>query len=66
MLTGDEPVAATDIERITMAFFRAMPGPGGAAPFMRVWLDRRCAVAALDVGGVDNPVFGMFLQRGVR
>ena len=67
VLTGDEPVAETDIERITMAFFSGDAWPGRAAPFMRVSLDATNLRWLHSMSaGVDNPVFGMFLQRGVR
>jgi D-2-hydroxyacid dehydrogenase (NADP+) len=66
-LRGDEPVSGADIERITVAFFSNDAWPERAAPFMKValsapnlrWLHSMSA-------GVDSPVFGMFLDRGVR
>ena len=67
VLTGDDPVADTDIERVTMAFFSSDAWPGRAAPFMRVSLDAPNLRWLHSMSaGVDNPVFGMFLQRGVR
>jgi D-2-hydroxyacid dehydrogenase (NADP+) len=67
VLTGDEPVAEADIERITMAYFSGDAWPGRAAPFMRVSLDATNLRWLHSMSaGVDNPVFGMFLQRGVR
>ncbi len=63
VLTGDEPVAATDIERITMAFFSGDAWPDRAAPFMRVSLDAPNLRWLHSMSaGVDNPVFGMFLR----
>src|SRR6187549_3404042 len=66
-LTGDEPVAATDIARITMAFFSSDAWPERAAPFMRVSLDAPNLRWLHSMSaGVDNPVFGMFTSRGVQ
>src|SRR6478752_9698016 len=66
-LTGDEPVAETDIARITMTFFSSDAWPERAAPFMRVALDAPGLRWLHSMSaGVDSPVFAMFLQRGVR
>lgn len=67
VLTGDEPVADVDIERITMAFFSGDAWPARAAPFMRVSLDAPNLRWLHSMSaGVDNPVFAIFLERGVR
>jgi D-2-hydroxyacid dehydrogenase (NADP+) len=67
VLSGDEPVPETDIERITMAFFSGDAWPARAASFMRVSLDAANLRWLHSMSaGVDNPVFGMFLERGVR
>ena len=67
VLTGEEPVAEADVARITMAFFSGDAWPGRAAPFMRVSLDAANLRWLHSMSaGVDSPVFGMFLQRGVR
>ena len=50
-----------------MAFFSGDAWPDRAAPFMRVSLDATNLRWLHSMSaGVDNPVFGMFLQRGVR
>lgn len=66
-LRAGEHVDAADVERITIAFFSHDAFPERAAPFMRVALDAPNlqwfhSMAA----GVDNPVFGRFLERGAR
>ena len=67
LLAGDAPVAADDIERITLAFFSGDAWPGRATPFMRVALDAtNLRWLHTMSAGVDSPVFGMFLDRGVR
>ena len=67
VLVADEPVAAADVERITMAFFSGDAWPERAAPFMRVSLDAsNLRWLHTMSAGVDSPVFGMFLDRGVR
>ena len=67
LLTGDEPVAEADIARITMTFFSGDAWPERAAPFMRVALDAPGLRWLHSMSaGVDSPVFGMFLERGVR
>jgi D-2-hydroxyacid dehydrogenase (NADP+) len=67
LLEGDAPVSDADIERITIAQFShdAWPERSGnwfgvamRAPNLR-WLHSMSA-------GVDSPVFGTFLDRGVR
>lgn len=67
VLDGDEPVTEADLERITIATFShdAWPERAGnwfgvamRAPNLR-WLHSMSA-------GVDSPVFGTFLERGVR
>ncbi len=66
-LTGDEPVEPADIERITMAFFSSDAWPDRAAAFFRVALDApNLRWLHTMSAGVDNPVFGMFLDRGAR
>ncbi len=66
-LTGDEPVSADDIERITIAFFSSDAWPERAAAFFRVALDApNLRWLHTMSAGVDSPVFGMFLDRGVR
>ena len=66
-LTGDHPVTAADIEHITVAFFSSDAWPERAAPFMRVALDAPNLQWLHSMSaGVDSPVFGMFLDRGVR
>jgi D-2-hydroxyacid dehydrogenase (NADP+) len=65
-LTGDEPVAAADIERITLAFFSSDAWPERAANFLRVALDApNLRWLHTMSAGVDSPVFGMFMDRGV-
>jgi len=67
LLTGDAEVAPPDLERITIAFFSNDPWPERAASFFGVvtrapnlsWLHTMSA-------GVDSPVFGSFLERGVH
>lgn len=66
-LRDDTRVVAADVDRITMAFFSHDAFPDRAASFMRVALDAPNlrwfhSMAA----GFDNPVFGRFLERGVR
>jgi D-2-hydroxyacid dehydrogenase (NADP+) len=64
--TGEE-VSDADIERITAAFFSNDAWPDRAGPFFKValnapnlkWFHSMSA-------GVDSPVFGSFLERGVR
>ncbi len=67
LLAGGEPVAAADLDRITIANFShdAWPDRAGnwfgvamRAPNLR-WLHSMSA-------GVDSPVFSTFLERGVR
>jgi D-2-hydroxyacid dehydrogenase (NADP+) len=66
-LVAGRTVSDDDIDRITLAFFSSDAWPERAAPFISValaaknlrWLHSMSA-------GVDNPVFGMFLDRGVR
>lgn len=65
-LDGDEPVADNDLERITISFFSNDAWPERAGNFFGVvmrapkltWLHTMSA-------GVDSPVFGTFLDRGV-
>lgn len=67
LLTGDAEVAPSDLERITMAFFSHDAWPERTASFFGVvtrasnlsWFHTMSA-------GVDNPVFGSFLDRGVQ
>lgn len=66
-LHGGDRVVPAEVERITMAFFSHDAFPERAAAFMRVALDAPNlrwfhSMAA----GVDNPVFGRFVERGVR
>src|SRR5918994_1189926 len=66
-LTGEEPVEAADIERITMAFFSSDAWPERAPAFFRVALDApNLRWLHTMSAGVDSPVFGMFLDRGAR
>lgn len=66
-LTGDEPVPAADIERITLAFFSSDAWPERAPAFFRVALDApNLRWLHTMSAGVDSPVFGMFTGRGVR
>ena len=66
-LREGEEIAASDIERITVAFFSSDAWPERAGSFFKValattrleWLHSMSA-------GVDSPVFSMFLDRGVR
>lgn len=66
-LNGDELVADTDIERITLTFFSSDAWPERAANFFGVamradnlrWLHTMSA-------GVDSPIFSTFTDRGVR
>ncbi len=65
-LVGDERVAGTDIERITVAFFSGDAWPERTPNFMQVclqapelqWFHTMSA-------GVDHPVFRSFVDRGV-
>lgn len=67
LLEGDSPVSDTDIERITIAQFSHDAWPERAGNWFGVamrapnlaWLHSMSA-------GVDSPVFGTFLERGVR
>jgi D-2-hydroxyacid dehydrogenase (NADP+) len=66
-LTGDQPVERADIERITLAFFSSDAWPERAPAFFRVALDApNLRWLHTMSAGVDSPVFGMFLDRGVR
>ena len=66
-LTGDEPVSAADIERITLAFFSSDAWPERTPAFMRVALDAtNLRWLHTMSAGVDNPIFGMFTGRGVE
>lgn len=66
-LTEERPVAAADVERVTVAFFSSDAWPERAAPFMRVALDAPNLKWLHSMSaGVDSPVFGMFLDREVR
>ena len=66
-LVGDEPISDGDLERITICFFSHDAWPERAAHFFGVamrapnlrWLHTMSA-------GVDSPIFGTFLDRGVR
>jgi D-2-hydroxyacid dehydrogenase (NADP+) len=66
-LNGDEPVADTDIDRVTLTFFSHDAWPERAANFFGVamraenlrWFHTMSA-------GVDSPVFSTFTDRGVR
>lgn len=65
-LVGDGPVSDDDLERITIAFFSHDAWPERAPNFFGVasratnlkWLHTMSA-------GVDSPIFGTFLERGV-
>jgi D-2-hydroxyacid dehydrogenase (NADP+) len=60
-------VSATDIERVTVAFFSNDVWPERVAPFMRIALDAPNLRWLHSMSaGVDSPVFSMFLDRGVR
>ncbi len=67
LLDGDQPVSDSDLERITIASFSHDAWPERAGNWfgaaMRApnlaWLHSMSA-------GVDSPVFGTFLERGVR
>jgi phosphoglycerate dehydrogenase-like enzyme len=64
---GSESVAAVDIERITIAFFSHDAWPERAAAFMRVGLDApNLSWLHTMSAGTDAPIFGTFLERGVR
>jgi phosphoglycerate dehydrogenase-like enzyme len=66
-LRHDEEVASHDVARITAAFFSNDVWPERAAPFMRVALDAENLQWFHSMSaGVDSPVFGRFLERGVR
>ena len=66
-LRGEEHVADDDLARISVAFFSGDAWPERSAHFMQAslsapglrWLHTFSA-------GVDHPVFGMFLDRGVH
>ena len=66
-LVGDQPVSDADLERITICFFSHDAWPERAAGFFGVamrapnlrWLHTMSA-------GVDSPVFGTFVDKGVR
>ena len=67
LLVGEEPVADTDLERITIAFFSHDAWPERAGNFFGValrannlaWLHSMSA-------GVDSPIFQMLKDLGVR
>lgn len=66
VLRGDERVDATDIERITAAFFSSDAWPDRAAPFLRVALDApNLEWLHTMSAGVDSPVFISLQDRGV-
>ncbi len=66
-LRPGEAVAPEDVERLTVAFFSSDAWPERAAAFMRVALDAPNLRWLHSMSaGVDSPVFGMFLDRGVR
>jgi phosphoglycerate dehydrogenase-like enzyme len=66
-LVGRDVVTDDDIARITIAFFSNDAWPDRAAPFMRVGLNApNLAWLHSMSAGVDNPVFSMLLERGVR
>jgi phosphoglycerate dehydrogenase-like enzyme len=66
-LRPGEEIAATDVERITIAFFSNDAWPDRAGAFFKVamstpnlqWFHSMSA-------GVDSPVFSTFLERGAR
>ena len=66
-LRDGEAVSDHDLQRITIAFFSGDSWPGRSAAFIKVclsapnlqWLHTFSA-------GVDSPVFGEFVRRGVR
>ncbi len=67
VMQGDDTVDADDLARITIAFFSGDAWPGRTIPFISAclhapnlhWLHTFSA-------GVDSPVFGEFVRRGVR
>jgi D-2-hydroxyacid dehydrogenase (NADP+) len=66
-LSGDQPVSEADLTRITMAFFSSDAWPERAPAFMRVSLDApNLRWLHTMSAGVDNPIFAMFVDRGVR
>ncbi len=67
LLTGDEEVTPADLERITIAFFSHDSWPERAASFFGV-VTRAPSLSWLHTmsAGVDSPVFGSFLDRGVH
>lgn len=67
LLVDGERVGADDIARLEVAFFSPDVFPDSSANFMRVGLEA-ANLQWLHVfsAGVDHPVFGMFLDRGVR
>ncbi len=66
-LRPGEEVSATDIERITVAFFSNDAWPERAAPFFKVALSADSIEWFHSMSaGVDSPVFATFLERGAR
>jgi phosphoglycerate dehydrogenase-like enzyme len=67
LLTGDADIGPSDLERITISYFSHDAWPERAASFFGVvtrapnlsWFHTMSA-------GVDSPVFGSFLDRGVQ
>ena len=64
---GDQQVSADDLQRITIAFFSGDSWPADTAAFIR------CCLKAPNLqwlhtfsAGVDSPVFGTFVNRGIR
>lgn len=67
LLEANEEVTPSDLERITIAFFSHDSWPERAAAFFGV-VTRAPSLSWLHTmsAGVDSPVFGTFLDRGVH
>ena len=67
LMQGDDTVEPADLERITVAFFSGDSWPGRTVPFISACLNApNLQWMHTFSAGVDSPVFGEFVRRGVR